>query len=50
MELTMAEKRSFLERIRELLFHDVPQKEDRDAIYRICLVACERALVKIEEG
>ena len=49
MELTMAEKRDFLKRIRELTLEDVIHKEDRNDIYRVCLAACDRELAKIKE-
>lgn len=44
----MAEKRDFLKRIRELTIEGVIQKEDRDAIYRVCVAACGRELAKIK--
>lgn len=50
MDLTMAEKRDFIERITELVKGDVLKREDRDRIYRICLAACSRELAHIEEG
>lgn len=49
MQMTMAEKRDFLERIRELTLNDVIQKEDRDDIYRVCMVACDREMAKLKE-
>lgn len=49
MQMTMAEKRDFLERIRELTLSDVIQKEDRDDIYRVCLAACDREMAKMKE-
>ena len=49
MQMTMAEKRDFLERIRELTLHDVIQKEDCDDIYRVCMVACDREMAKLKE-
>lgn len=50
MELTMAEKRDLLERIRELVMHDILNRSDRDDIYRVCLVACDREMAKLKEG
>ena len=50
MELTMAEKRDFLERITEMIKDGILDREDRDRIYRICLAACSRELAKTEEG
>ena len=50
MQLTMAEKREFIERITVLIKDDVLTREDRDAIYRICLVACSRELARMEEA
>jgi len=47
MDLTMAEKRDLIERITELAKIDVLKKEDRDDIYRVCLVACDREMAKI---
>ena len=49
MQLTMAEKRAFLERITALVKDNVLNREDRDAIYRICLNACSRELALLEE-
>ena len=49
MEMTMAEKRKFLQEIRELTIQGVLKKEDRDDIFRICLVACDRELAKLRE-
>ena len=49
MELTMAEKRDFLERITDLVKNDVLNREDRDSIYRICMAACGRELAKMRE-
>lgn len=47
MDLTMAEKRDLIERITELTKIDVLKKEDRDDIYRVCLVACDREMAKM---
>lgn len=47
--LTMPEKRSLLENIRELLKFDVLTVGDRNEIYRICYEACDRELRKGEE-
>ena len=47
--MTMAEKRDFLEQIREMTLNDVIQKEDRDDIYRVCMVACDREMAKLKE-
>ena len=49
MDLTMAEKRDLIERITELTKIDVLKKEDRDDIYRVCLVACDREMAKIRK-
>ena len=49
-ELTMAEKRDFLERIREMVMQDVIQKDDRDDIFRVCMAACDRELAKMKKG
>lgn len=49
MQMTMAEKRDFLEQIREMTLNDVIQKEDRDDIYRVCMVACDREMAKLKE-
>ena len=49
MELTNAEKRSFLKLIEDLTLENVIRKEDRDDIYRVCLAACDRELAKIKE-
>ena len=49
MDLTMTEKRDLIERITELTKYDVLKKEDRDDIYRVCLVACDREMAKMKE-
>ena len=49
MELTMAEKRDLIERITELVKNGILNKEDRDNIFRVCLVACSRELAKLKE-
>lgn len=49
MDLTMAEKRDLIERITELAKIDVLKKEDRDDIYRVCLVACDREMAKMSK-
>lgn len=49
MQLTIAEKRDFIERIRTLVMQDVIQKEERDEIYRVCMAACDRELAKLKE-
>ena len=49
MELTMAEKRDLLDRIRKLVLADVIKKKDRDEIYRVCMAACSRELAKLQE-
>ncbi|MBO6270227.1 MAG: hypothetical protein J6N19_13945 [Clostridium sp.] len=48
MQLTMAEKRDFLDRIRILVLQDVIRKEERDEIFRICMSACDRELAKLK--
>ena len=40
MELTMAEKRDLIERITELVKHDVLNRSDRDDIYKIGRASC----------
>lgn len=45
----MAEKRDLIERITELVKIDVIKKEDRDDIYRVCLVACDREMARMRE-
>ena len=49
MDMTMAEKRDLLERIRQLALIDVLKKEDRDDIYSVCMVACDREMAKLKE-
>lgn len=49
MELTMAEKRDFIEKITDLVKNDVLNREDRDSIYRVCFAACGRELAKMKE-
>ena len=48
MQMTMAEKREFLERMQELVKNNILRKEDRDAVYRICLAACGRELEELK--
>ncbi len=50
MELTMSEKRDLIERVSELVKHDVLDRSDRDDIFRVCLAACGRELSKIRKG
>ena len=49
MQMTMGEKREFLERMQELVKHNILRKEDRDAVYRICLAACGRELEELKK-
>ncbi len=49
LELTMAEKRDLIERITELVKNDVINRADRDAIFHVCLSACDRELSKLKE-
>ena len=49
MDMTMAEKRDLLERIRQLALINVLKKEDRDDLYRVCMVACDREMAKLKE-
>ena len=49
LELTKVEKRDLIERITELVKHDVLNRSDRDDIYRVCMVACDRELAKLKE-
>ena len=49
MQMTMVEKRDFIERITSLTMHDVLSKEDRNEIYRLCMVACDREMAKLKE-
>lgn len=50
MYLTMAEKREFLEKIRNLVLCDVIGREERDKIFGVCLEACDRKLKETKEG
>ena len=45
-QLTKAEKRDLIERITELVRVDVLNRDDRNDIYRVCLVACDREIAK----
>ena len=45
----MAEKRDLIERVTALVKNDVLNREDRDDIFRVCLVACDRELAKLKE-
>ena len=49
MELTMAERRDLIERVTELAKIGVLKKEDRDDIYRVCLVACDREMARMRK-
>ena len=49
INVTMAEKRDLLERVRELVMNDVLNRADRDSIFRVCLAACGRELAKMKE-
>lgn len=49
MDLTTAEKRDLIERITELTKYDVLKKQDRDDIFRVCLVACDREMSKMKD-
>jgi hypothetical protein len=49
MKLTMAEKRDLIERVTELVKADVLNRADRDDIFRVCLVACDRELSQIKK-
>ena len=44
MDLTMAERRAFLEEIQKLVLSGAIKKEDQDEIFRVCLAACDRSL------
>ena len=48
LDMTMAEKRDLIERITELVKNNILNKEDRDDIFRVCLAACGRELVKLK--
>ena len=45
----MAEKRDLIERITELVKHDILNKDDRRDIYCVCMVACDREMAKLKE-
>lgn len=47
--LTMPEKRSLLENVKELLKFDALTVGDRNRIYMVCYEACDRELRKGEE-
>ena len=49
MELTMAEKREFLERMESMIKDNILNREDRNAIYRVCLAACSRGLAELHK-
>ena len=46
-ELTMAEKREFIERMTELIDNNIINQDDRKSIYFVCMAACARELVKM---
>ena len=50
MVLTAAEKLNLIVRITELANIDVLNREDRDAIFRVCLVACDREMAKTKKA
>ena len=47
MVLTAAEKLNLIVRVTELANIDVLNREDRDNIFRVCLVACDREMAKV---
>ena len=47
MKLTSSEKFDLVSRITELVNIDVLNREDRDNIFRVCLVACDREMAKV---
>ena len=47
MKLTSSEKFDLVFRITELVNIDVLNREDRDNIFRVCLVACDREMAKV---
>ena len=44
MELTKAEKKSFLKEMRYMVKKGFLDKEARDEIYKICIASCGRAM------
>lgn len=49
MDLTAFEKRDLIGRVTELAKINVIKKQDRDDIYRICMVACDHAIAEMKE-
>ena len=49
MELTMAEKRDFLERMEFMIKDNILIREDRDMILKVCLAACLRELAELHK-
>ena len=48
-ELTMAEKREFIERMTEMIKNGILNRDDRRDIYCVCMVACDRELAKLRK-
>ena len=48
-KMTMTEKRDLIERITELVKHDILNRSDRRDIYCVCMVACDRELAKMKK-
>ena len=48
-ELTMAEKREFIERMTDLIKNGILNRDDRRDIYCVCMVACDRELAKLRK-
>ena len=48
-ELTMAERREFIERMADLIKNGILNRDDRRDIYCVCMVACDRELAKLRK-
>lgn len=49
MQLTMEEKQGLIEQIKDLVMHDIINRDDRRDIYCVCLVACDREMAKMKK-
>lgn len=50
MELTPVEKYDLIKQITVLVSINVLNREDRDDIFRVCLVACDREMAKVKHN
>ena len=49
MELTMAERRDYIELLTRLVRDGVVKRSDMDAILSVCMAACNREMANLKE-